>query len=220
MAIIKRQGVGASVQTIPVWKSYFDNIGSSFITTSEDTNALYISIATAATLKLGFDNSGYCRPNTLTTLYNNTTTSLSVLHCSAADPCIATTCYSNRMFYFFIIDDTKRKWLIFYYELGTQKFFSFTTNTSTSSTFINLSSLTLIDINSLQPYSIGNSFPYTTQTNTIDYIDNTFLLSGSEVVNLDYDLKSCSSVTSNNIISFNNKNFFAPSSNILIPIET
>ena len=219
MATIKRQGVGDRIQTVSVWKNYFDNIGSSFITTSEDTNALYINIATAAKLKLGFDNSGYCRPNTLTTLYNDTTTSLSTLHCSAGDPCIATTCCSNRMFYFFIIDDTKRKWLIFYYELGTQKFFSFTTNTSTSSTFINLSSLTLTDINTLQPYTIGNSFPYTTQTNTIDYIDNTFLLSGSEVVNLDYDLKSCSSVTSNNIISFNNKNFFAPSSNILIPIN-
>ena len=139
MAIVQRNSIAVSTQTVAVWEAYFNNLGSSLISTTATSKSLLIDIDGVATWKLGFDNSGYCRPNTMTFL--GTTTSLNVIHGSANVPITLITCLSDNLFYLHSKDDTNRKIVIVYEKIGSDAFFGYAQNTAANPTYIDIKSV-------------------------------------------------------------------------------
>lgn len=138
------------------------------------------------------------------------------------DPQTVTVVYNDSVFYIQINDSSNRRGAFFYEKLSNLSIYGSIGNGSSWSTyhvFYNLEEIPLYDVsNTSISYSRDKRLNYTNPLGTIDYTASALFKAGYKDIT-DRNFVSCSTVTSNQVITFNNTNYYTIGTNTLVAID-
>lgn len=219
MAQVKTAELGSSISS---WRAFFANLGCSLISVSEvdnnngfdilvDTDKSDIRIYSpdnGATMMMSGTIRGTSFGSQVRIGFPNNNGDLSVF-----------VVYTDKIFYFQIIDKVGRCQIYFYEQIDNKKIIGGIINTGNGIYFRDISSLELMDDNN-NPYKHDKRLNYTAQAGYIDYSYPDKLFLNSILTDIsDESFLNCSTVTPNQVITIGGKNYFTIGTNTLVELD-
>lgn len=133
-------------------------------------------------------------------------------------------CTSDNLFYFHLKGqwswDIPNSYVFIYDKLSDNSHLVGSTTWRNAAYFLPVESLSLTELETVSTYAVGKPLNYAKAANHIDYCSPAILMSGDVKAYNDPNFTSCSTVTVNNVYTFNGQNYFAIGTNTLIPIDS
>ena len=212
----ERHFAGQGAMTPQGYKNYIDSLGADIITNSISSNVFYIHVDNAYNIFFDFNRARMgvqLRGNSYDLTYMNTWNPQSIV-----------ICFSDNIFYIQHSGDYGAGRRLFsVYEKIDEKIFVTYIGSGVDSSYthawysIQDVSFTCLDDN--LRYNHKSRLKYTQKSGYVDYcVDN--LYKGDILSDLiDPDFVSCSNITPNTKLTFDNKTYYAVGANILFPID-
>lgn len=125
----------------------------------------------------------------------------------------------DNIVYVALTDGYPRKMLFFYTKLNDNVYYCTAGSGDNKASFYNLSGRTLTRVSDSSTFNYGNALNYSRTLGSVDYIDSAPLYTGTTVTKLtDTDMKSCTAVTPDTMLTFNGDNYYAVGSHLIIPM--
>ena len=209
-------------KTYTVTKANFINIMTNitcpFVTVSLVSDDLYVLVDSTVTINIRLQSSNL---GSITITYDGSTTAT-----------IGSGYYSNQyiilgydasVFYIQMNDmgaGTKGRAFFFVYEkIGNECYFGYTGSTSMNVVFYNITTLTMQRVSDGNQYKHTNIFTYDAGIGRIDYSPHDALCQGSVLEIDDPNFVACTTVTSNQVCTFNGRNYYAVGTNTLLEMD-
>lgn len=215
--ISKYSFAGQGAMTADRYKAYLDSLNCPIITSVIDNGDLFIHVDNAYNIVISFNNSrfGYQLHDTTNylTLMNGWTTQTIVI------------CFSDDMFYIQHTGNysTGRRFVSAYEKIDEKRYVANIGSGTGNNDFhewYSIQDLTFECLEDRLPYKHGSRLKYTQKIDYIDYTVDNLLTGGGDITNIvDPNVVSCSNVTANSMLTFNDQNFYAMGSNILFPTD-
>ena len=212
----ERYFAGQGTITPQGYKNYIDSLGADIITDSISGNIFYIHVDDAYNLFFDFNRSRMgvqLRGNSYDLAVMNTWNPQSIV-----------ICFSDNVFYIqhTAIYDTGRRLLSVYEKFDEKRFVSFIgsgAENRDSHPWFSIQDLSFICLEDNLRYSHKSRLKYTQKSGYVDYcIDN--LYKGEILSDLiDPYFVSCSNITADTKLTFDDQTYYAVGANILFPID-
>ena len=215
MLTLKKANYNVQAYSETVLKTYFDSLNCPIITTSISSHALYVTVNNIVSLIFNF---GIGRTQVS---YNGSTTSYSVLN--TYNPATITTVTGDSIVYvqFNGVYGAGRR-ILFLYEMIDNKSYFGAIGSGTESThaWFSIADLTLRQVENNLTYTHKKMLDYTTTLNYIDYSTDLLFENGDAVSDIaDMNTVTCTTVTSDSVITFGGKNYYSAGTNTLIQLN-
>jgi len=140
--------------------------------------------------------------------------------CKGADTHI-TVSIGNNFVYVAVKDNWGRRCMFYCSNIDNETYYTYTGNGSSQSiAFYNMTGRSLTRLSDGVTFSYGAMLNYAREVGKIDYSNGASLFSGSAKTDInDTDLVYCSTVTVDAIYTFEDSNYYAFGTNVLIPID-
>jgi hypothetical protein len=215
MATIVRKNLAVN-GLIDVWKSFIDSFNSSLITTSKSGNILNITLSGT---NIRFEISDMDSNFAYTGIYNGSTKEIGsgIMFSNSSDKFVEVTiAVTDNLFYFGSKDGDGRRNYVLFEKIGNDLFYGASLSQGTGGSFVNIESLTLKNVDTGLTYKHGTILSYSTELGHIDATNADILLSGTSKAFTDTNFITCTAVTSNQVITFNNKNYYSVGTHTLV----
>lgn len=200
-------------------KSIFDSLATPIITsTSVSGDYLYLTLDN--TLTINFHRASTSLFNPITVTYDGTTTAEIARAYVTINGLRITFVYNNNIFYMQLQDGGGRRGLFFYQKLESQKFYGYKGSKNTQSVaFYDISGLEIHSVATENIYTYGNAITQAADIGHILYLNISVLFIGSSKAFVNSDFISCSTITADQILTFENKNYYSLGTHIVVPID-
>lgn len=204
--------------------TFFENLNYPLVTSSTRTgDNVDILVDNTVTINIGkFSSGGGNLLLTFAITYNGSSTGeLTRVYVQRSGYyATLTLCSTNNLFYFQIQDNTGSSGagqdFTFIYQLINSNFYYGYKTGSTAFHALETISLNAVDNN---VYKYSSLIPYSAPAGQIYFRDSSLLLLSSIKAVETNEFISCSTVTLNSVITFNNKNYFSIGTNTLLPMD-
>ena len=135
--------------------------------------------------------------------------------------CTVTISYSNTLFSLNVVDSSSRAYAVIYEKINGVNFYGWNGNQSNWTTyhgFYTLEEITMYNLTTGEAYARTKRLNYPAPFGKIDYAPNALFKGGYRDVT-DRNFTSCSTITANQVITFNNINYYSIGTNTLVSID-
>lgn len=200
-------------------KSLFDSIDTPLISSvTVSGNYLYLTLDNTFTINFCRYNANWFDPITIT--YDGTTTSRVTEADVRGNGLRLTILYNNNIFYLQTQDVNNRRGLFYYEKFNGQDFYGYKgSGTSQGIAFYDISGLDLHDVATENIYTYGDVITQADALGHILYLDVSILFIGSIKAFVNSEFISCSTITADQILTFENKNYYSLGTHIIVPID-
>lgn len=217
MGVISRYSFAGEAMTANRYKAYLDTLDCPIMTSVIDNGDLFLHVDDAYNIVISFNNGrlGY--------QLHDETHYLTVMNRYNSQTIVI--CYSDDVFYLQHTANysSGRRFLSVYEKVDGKRYVANIgsgTGTSDFHAWYSIQDLTFECLEDGLPYKHDSRLKYTQKIDYIDYTVDNLVTQGGEITNtVDPNFVSCSTVTANSMLTFNDQNFYAVGSNILFPTD-
>lgn len=199
------------------YKAYLDSLECPLITSVIDNGDVFIHVDDAYNIVISFNNNrfGY--------QFHGVTNELTLMN--TWNPNTVVICFSDDVFYMQHTAEYNagRRYLSVYEKIDERRYMANIGSGTEFNSYHDWYSIQDLTFECLEDgllYKHDSRLKYTQKIDYIDYTIDNLVTNGGDITNIvDPNFVSCSNVTANTTITFNDQNFYAVGSNILFPTD-